>query len=462
MTYEEEYKDCLEYIESYWDNIIFKPSRKKIQHHVITIPYPYITPNDKRFDYIFYWDTYFIIRGLFGTKRERVMKNMVNNFAHIFERYGIIPNFNSPASTGVSQPPFFSSMIIDTYNYSIQAEGMTKKIVSSLPFLDDKLIVNKKWLENKIELAKQEYWNVWRDHQNLPSYKMGANTHTVKDYLLSRYGDKDAGYALNAERESGWDFTSRFYNRANEFLPIDLNCFLYKYEKDFSYVAKILKNDEEQQYWKDLAEKRKLEINSFMWNEKEGFFYDYGFKYKRQSEFLSLAGFTPMWVGLATAEQAEKMVQKIKEFESDYGLIITDKDSLAKPIDLSKVQKRYQPAIRDIIDPKQWDYPHIWPPLEYLTVIGLLRYGYVEDAQRIMKKSINVNAKLFRTYGTFFEKINGVTGDKPDDFHYPTQTGFGWTNAIFYRYVQLLDSLEQKKPLIDTTTPPPYRLLVAH
>ncbi|MFH1295470.1 MAG: trehalase family glycosidase, partial [bacterium] len=201
-----------------------------------------------------------------------------------------------------------------------------------------------------------------------------------------------------------------------------------------------------------------------MWNEKSGFYYDFGYKHKRQSEFLSLAGFTPLWAGLATFKQAEQMLKVLPAFETKYGLTITDKGSLAPQIDLTNVPERHRIAINTILKPKQWDYPNIWPPLEYLTVIGLLRYGFTEDAKRIMKKSIKTHARLFRKYGTFFEKINGATGDKAKNYHYPTQTGFGWTNAIFFRYIKILEDLDKGRNIYNTakTKEPPFEFAIYH
>lgn len=466
MTYSEEYQDCLLYIDSYWDRVTFRPAKKTVNHHVITIPNIYISPNDKRFDYIFYWDTYFMFRGLMGTRREWILKKMVENFAYIFKQYGIIPNFNSYASTGNSQPPFFSSMILDTYFTSLLPQkGIIKKIEKKFhPFLGS-MVVNKRWLSSMIAVAKLEYWNYWKDGQNLENFKIGAKNHTVDGFTLSKYGDKDAGYALNAERESGWDFTSRFYNRCNEFLPIDLNCFLLKYENDFAEVAALLQDTQEKVFWEEKVRLRIEEINKYMWSKKEGFYYDYGLDYKQTSEFLSLAAFMPMWVGMATYEQARQMVQKLPIFEGEYGLFIDAKESLAAPIDLTKIQKRYHPAIKGILEPKQWDYPMIWPPLEYLVVIGLLKYGFVDDAARIMRKSLLAQAGIFREYGEFYEKMDGVTGDRTRDFHYPNQGGFGWTNAIFYRYVKILDFIESfgtASLYIDIDKTPPYSLAIIH
>src|SRR3989344_353325 len=455
MNLDKEYADCLTYIDSYWNKIIQKPTRKKINHHIITIPYKFITPNDKKFNYIFYWDTFFLFKGLLGTKRDGVMKNMVNNFTYLYNEYGIIPNFNSFTSTSRSQPPFLTSMILDVYNNALYKQNSLNFVNKSIyKFTKNSFFMN--WLKKVTKIAKEEYNNVWLDPQDFFHHK-------VPGHYLSRYGDTDLGYSLSSELESGWDFTSRFYARCNDFLPVDLNCFLYKYEKDFATFADILNEPEEKKIWEKKSNNRKREINKLMWNEKEGFFYDYGHYYKRQSDFLSLAGYIPMWVGLATQNQAKKMVKKLKFFETNFGLVITAKKSLAPIIDLNRIPKRYHPALKFIIEPKQWDYPNIWPPLEYLTVIGLLKYGFIKDAKRIMIKSINAHAKIFRKYQTFFEKINGITADKPDEFQYSTQTGFRWTNAIFYRYIQILKDIETKKNIyFENQKKPPFELSILH
>jgi len=455
-TFQKEYKDCLEYIDSYWDRVIHEPTKRVIDRHVITIPHTHITPNPKwlgKSGYMFYWDSFFMFRGLIGTKREWILRNQVDNFIYLFENYGVIPNFNAHVSMGRSQPPFLSSMILDTYNgYYFPAIKKTKlqeAIFNLRPY--------KKWLRKAFDIAKMEYEQVWIDNDH-------RYNHSVKDQSLARYGDRDIGYAYSSELESGWDFTSRFYNRCNQFFPIDLNVLLYKYERDFAKIAHHLEDREEENKWKKIAYDRRREINRLMWNEKKGFFFDYCYTTKRISSFFSLASFTPLWAGLATKEQAEKMVEKLPLFETDYGLVITTKDSLAPKISLSTIPERFRPALEEVLKPKQWDYPNIWPPLEYLTVIGLLKYGYVEDAKRIMEKSLKSNAALFRKYHTFLEKFNGETGDKAATFHYELQEGFGWTNAAFYRYVQLLDELESGKELYKQpkADEPPFKLALLH
>jgi alpha,alpha-trehalase len=297
-----------------------------------------------------------------------------------------------------------------------------------------------------MQVAKDEYHIVW---QSPMATDARHYNHLVEEFNLQRYGDRDVGYAESTEQESGWDMTSRFYSRSHEFLAIDLNCYLYTYEIDFAHTAHSLSNEKEHEYWQTVAKKRKQRMQLF-WNKKIGFFSDYDYIHKANSDFLSLAGFVPLWAGIATKEQAATAVKKLPLFETDYGLAITSKDSLFM-IPIRQAQGKQdsrihmfpqplQPTIKHILAPKQWDYPNIWPPLEYLTVMGLIRYGYKKDAQRIMKKSIHAHVQAFKKYGGLLEKMDGLTGDKPKAYWYPTQVGFGWTNAIFTSYISCLNS----------------------
>ena len=482
--WEKEYKDCLEYIDSYWDRITYKPSRMKLRYKLNSLPYDipyarklpfadkrhatnqdinpksiklphyYFVPNDNKFTYIFYWDSFFMFKGLMGTRREWLMLEMIENFIYLFKTFHIMPNFSAPASMGRSQPPFFSSMIMDTY---------LKRLNENNPYKNVKGVKKKwyemsmkKWLKRTIEVAKEEYELVWIDKEN-------AYNHRVANSMLSRYGDRDIGYAHSSELESGWDMTSRFYNRCDQFLPVDLNSYLYKYETDFALASEILGEREEAEKWKAKAEERKKEMQ-IMWDNDEGFFYDYGYGFRRIGHYFSLASFTPLWAGIATPLQAKRAMKHFAKFETPYGLTIGAEMSLAKPIDFKQIQKRYHPAIEEIIKPKQWDYPNIWSPLEYLTVIGLLRYGYQKEAVRIMQNSVKTHARLFRKYGTFFEKIDGKTGEPSVGYAYAMQDGFGWTNAAFYRYIQILDAIESGIEIYkkNGSKEPPYDLAILH
>lgn len=441
--------DCLLYIDSYWDKIIFKAKDSQNDPHIIPLPHAFISTNERKNSQwsgaMFYWDSFFMFRGLIGTKREKIIPGMVDNFIYLFKRYGIIPNANFWSFLVSSQPPFLSSMMFDAY-YAIKRGGIVKKTLLT-PYAN-------LWLRRRLPQVHKEYWQVWEDtsHYN----------HKVEEFGLSKYGDRDVGYQWNAERESGWDFTTRFYNRCHEFLPIDLNSLLYKYEKDFAKASYILRRKKDEAFWQDRADDRYRRIKKYMWNEEKGFFFDYDFVNKAQSDFYSLAGFVPMWAKLVTATEAKEMQEKLPLFETDFGLTITAKASQPKPFPMDGIPSAFKRSITELITPKQWDYPNIWSPLEYLTVIGLLRYGFLEDAVRIMQKSTKAHLHIFEKYGGLLEKIDGITGEKPKTYWYEPQFGFGWTNAIFYRYGQILKYIKQKDGNIYgdqlKTKEPPYSL----
>jgi alpha,alpha-trehalase len=70
--------------------------------------------------------------------------------------------------------------------------------------------------------------------------------------------------------------------------------------------------------------------------------------------------------------------------------------------------------------------------LHYIVVEGLERYGYHEQAKSVALKWLTTNVRWFENHGVFLEKYNVVNVEKrPLEGVYPSQTGFGWTNAIF-------------------------------
>jgi alpha,alpha-trehalase len=196
---------------------------------------------------------------------------------------------------------------------------------------------------------------------------------------------------------------------------------LYKYERDFAYVERILGNEEEAQKWEQAAQTRRVAVNKLMWSELRGMYYDYNYIKENRGSVNSLAAYYPMWAGLVDEKQAARLANSIKKFEHKGGLATTD-----------------APQVGNLVPgamPTQWAYPNGWAPLHFLVVKGLQRYGYHEDAQRIAMKWLRTNLEWFNKHKVFLEKYNVVQpGKPPAKGAYPSQTGFGWTNAVFERF----------------------------
>ena len=57
----------------------------------IPLPHGFIIPGG-RFKETYYWDTYWIIRGLLKSKMEATAKGIIENFLHLIDCYGYVPN----------------------------------------------------------------------------------------------------------------------------------------------------------------------------------------------------------------------------------------------------------------------------------------------------------------------------------------------------------------------------------
>jgi alpha,alpha-trehalase len=239
---------------------------------------------------------------------------------------------------------------------------------------------------------------------------------------LSRYYDINYLHDL-AEAESGWDMTPRFDRRALNFLPVDLNGLLYKYETDFARAALIFGDKREAARWDDAAKQRKTVMNELMWDRIRGLYYDYNFVKKKRGSISSLAAFFPMWAGMVDEKQAAALVKALRRFENKGGLSTTDALPLGQFV-LGSM-------------PTQWAYPNGWAPLHFVVIKALERYGYHQDARRVAMKWMKTNLSWFNENKVFLEKYNVVSPDKPPvKGVYPSQTGFGWTNAVFERLCQ--------------------------
>ncbi len=381
------------YIADYWQNLI--RHNPKQDSTLIALPKPYVVPaheDGREFDFpeMYYWDPFFIMQGLLDEKHKDLVLGMLENLTHMYERFRIIPNASRTYLMGRSHPPFLSSYILDAYH----CFGMSRP-----------------WLKKHIAIAESEYRTVW----------MGtAKPHHRKVYYgLSRYYDINVLHDL-AEAESGWDMTTRFGRRALNYVPVDLNSLLYKYETDFAQVAEILGDKHAQIAWQRIAEERKQTMNRLMWDRLHKTFLDYNYVRKAHSLVNSLASYYPMWAGLANVDQAAQLVKNLRRFEHKGGLATTE---------LPQIQK-FSTGV-----PTQWAYPNGWAPLHFLVVQGLRRYGYEAEARRIAMKWLSTNLDWFTKHGYFLEKYNVVQPDKPPvKGVYPTQVGFGWTNAIFERF----------------------------
>jgi alpha,alpha-trehalase len=217
-------------------------------------------------------------------------------------------------------------------------------------------------------------------------------------------------------RESGFDPSNRFGQFNVDIIhynPVCLNSLLYVMEKQTAEILRAVERSADAALWDEKARLRAERINRLMWDERDGLYYDYDFVHKQVRRYPFLTAFYPLWAGIASPEQAARLVKNLKLFERAGGLQTSTN-----------------------VSGSQWDAPFGWAPLELLTVDGLRRYGYSADADRISEEFLSLVLDQYRRSGVIVEKYDVVRRTDALEgelrFGYRTnEAGFGWTNAAF-------------------------------
>jgi alpha,alpha-trehalase len=419
----------------------------------------YVVPGG-RFNEMYGWDSYFIVRGLVEDKRIELARGMVENFFFEIEHYGAVLNANRTYYLTRSQPPFLTSMILSVYDAQKDAGKEDRA-----------------WLEHAYSYAKRDY-SLWTrephlagdtglsryydfgngpapesvkdetgHYRQVAAFFLGQQQDIWRDYVVPQKADaahvgplfalqvcdsaKTMGQAAcdsagaaslsadyykgdRAMRESGYDVSFRFGPhgaRTHHFAPVCLNSLLYKTEKDLERISGMLGRKAEAEEWSKRAAERKDNIQKYLWDRERGLYFDYDFENGKRSDYEYVTAFFPLWAGIPTAEQARAVMQHLPTFEKPGGLVMSPNETGG-----------------------QWDFPYAWAPDQLVADEGIRRYGFAEEADRVSYEFLSTVAENFRRDGTIREKYNAVTRSSETQVtagYHMNIVGFGWTNGTF-------------------------------
>jgi alpha,alpha-trehalase len=398
------------------------PDTTDARSSLIPIPNSYVVPGG-RFREVYYWDSYFTMLGLAQSGRSDLMKDMLDNFAHLINTVGHIPNGNRTYYLTRSQPPYFAAMVglyaratdnahalhyLDAIEreYAFWMDGADTLAVGHayrrVVRLSDSVVLNRYWDDS----------NEPRPESYRPDVEIGK---TLPESLR-------AGFYRNARAtaESGLDFSSRWMRNPKDLrtletinlIPVDLNALLYNAERAIAGLRGLRRKprDGEVAHRFNLkADARRRAIRA-MYDSKAGFFFD---RRWRTGELVTdrptLAAAAPLYFGIATDEQGKRVAARLeRDFLKPGGFVTTT-----------------------FTTGQQWDAPNGWPPLEWLTIEGVRRYGRADLADKAASRWLALIQRTYRETGRMMEKYDVVnTNRKAGGGEYPTQDGFGWTNGV--------------------------------
>jgi alpha,alpha-trehalase len=412
-----------DHIRALWPLLTRSPDSADARSSLIPLPQPYVVPGG-RFREVYYWDSYFTMLGLIQSGRTDLVRDMLDNFSHLIETVGHIPNGNRTYYLGRSQPPYFAAMVglYAAATDTAQALGYLDALEKEYAFwmdggdrvapgearrrvvrLRDGSILNRYWddrPEPRPESFREDYerGQTFSPEQREPFYRN-----------------------VRATAESGWDFSSRWMRdptdvrtlETTELVPVDLNSLLYTAERTIAALRAFRAERGDAAVAKrftQAAETRRRVLLAAAYDSATGFFYDVRWRTgERVTDRPTLAAAAPLYFGLATPEQGRRVAARLeRDFLKPGGFVTTL-----------------------IHSGQQWDAPNGWPPLQWLAIEGVRRYGGAALARAAGDRWLALNRRTYRATGKMMEKYDVMDLTRSaGGGEYPTQDGFGWTNGV--------------------------------
>ncbi|CAH8314172.1 unnamed protein product [Eruca vesicaria subsp. sativa] len=415
------------------DSVRESPDR----HTLLPLPEPVIIPGS-RFKEVYYWDSYWVIKGLLICKMFTTAKGLVTNLMSLVETYGYALNGARAYYTNRSQPPLLSSMVYEIYNATRDEELVRKAIPVLLKEYEF-------WTSGKHKVVIRDASGY--DHM-LSRYYAMWNMPRPESYVFDQESASEISCTLEKQRfhrdiataaETGCDFSTRWMRDPPNFttlattsvVPVDLNVFLLKMELDIAFMMETAGDKNGSERFVKASEARKKAFETVLWNEKAGQWLDYWlssngdepetWKAENQNNNVFASNFTPIWISSFNSD--ENLVKKVVKALENSGLI-------APAGILTSLTNSGQ----------QWDYPNGWAPQQEMIVTGLVRSGLKvakEIAEEIARRWIRSNYSVYKTSGGIHEKLNVADfGEYGGGGEYEPQTGFGWSNGVILAFLE--------------------------
>lgn len=414
-------------IEQLW-GLLTREADEKVEHSsLIPLPNRYVVPGG-RFREVYYWDSYFTMLGLADSGRIDLIRDMVENFAFLIDEVGFIPNGNRTYYCTRSQPPFFALMVElladvtgDEAVYAQFLPQLKREYSFWMSGADDLSAAEP--AHRRVVLSRSGLLNRYWDDAAMPRQESYAED---TELAASVARDADQLYRdVRAGAESGWDYSPRWFEdrhsmqtiRTTSVIPVDLNTLIYNLEATLARVCKVHGRGAEAIAFEARAKNRRKLLRNLFFDDTSGLFMDLSLPDFEVTGTKSIATAYPLFFGIATKEQAERVAKGIQQDFLKAGGWVTS---------------NYETG-------QQWDSPNGWAPMQWITYCGLDRYGFHDEARMGATRWIEDNTAVYKEHGCFLEKYNVIaSGLAGSGGEYDVQEGFGWTNAVLLRLMRKL------------------------
>ncbi len=239
---------------------------------------------------------------------------------------------------------------------------------------------------------------------------------------------------LSRSGESGMDNSPRF-DQEGPWAAVDFNAYAAAEMEYLSAMARVLGREEEAARWAERRARLVRALNERLWDEEAGFYFD-----RRVGGDLSpvkaVSGFLPMWAGVATAEQAARLVTHLQNPDEFWSAFPVPSVALNDPTHSEDMWRG-----------------STWINTNYFIIQGLRRYGYMELAQALRERTLEEITRWYVTTGCIYEYYDCRQEKRPTGLLRKGAVGraggagfgviqdYGWSAALFIDLV-MSDALD--------------------
>lgn len=406
------------------------------QYSFLYVPNGFIVPGG-RFKELYYWDSFWMIRGLLISEMKETARGMIENLLYLVDNLGYIPNGSRIYYLGRSQPPLLAAMVAAYF----AATGDLAWLEKQVPIVEKEL---QYWLEKKkviIDINGKSH--ILLRYMADKSVNGPRPESYYEDYtsalVLPSNETREAFYSeMKSAAESGWDFSSRWFVTAEDdavgnltdvhatrIIPVDLNAIFAGALELVGDFRSRLKHKREAQKWWSLANYWRSAIEAVLWHPEDGVWYDYDAEARAPRRHFYPSCATPLWSGAVESHDAPSYAARLVTYLLSSGAL-----DFPGGIPTSVLYTG-----------EQWDYPNAWAPLQSILIGGLRASGN-KDAQKLAREQariwIRANYIGFNKWKKMFEKYSVTQpGHEGSGGEYIVQDGFGWTNGVALELLEM-------------------------
>ncbi|MCR5484079.1 MAG: hypothetical protein K6F09_00655, partial [Clostridiales bacterium] len=323
------------------------------------ISYYSLTPDRFPHRAVWLWDVAYLIAGVKYMSCD-IAKEAIHAILQCAHEDGFLPHMTTPdRQSEITQPPVLAWAAWNMYKFTDDRDFLAEVF--------DKL-------------AKYVEWDIKNRDINgngLPEWVVTSDPFCRCD-------------------ESGLDNTPRF-DDVDEMDCIDFASFLANDMRYLSKIAEVLGRDEDKKLWNDRFNDIKDKINTLLWDEEDGFYYDRKLSDGEFHKVKSAASFMPLFAGVCDGEKAKRLVEHLndpKEFNTPFPIPTISADDKTFPT-------------RDMFRGT------VWFNFNYLIEMGLRDYGYEEEAKTLREKTVKTVKHWYINDGVIYEFYDSLDEFSP-------------------------------------------------